>query len=130
MRPWGQNYDSTEMLQAVRVDGFRHNHTAGQNYAARVLAILAIEKDYALIVNKIADLFDEAAKRTSIGMALTHLSYLSKQDDVFNYGRDGLDCLTYHLSAHCCNDGIEALQKVLARFAEDETKPQEAPRSK
>lgn len=132
MRPWGHNYSPSQMLDLCKVDGFEHNYTAGRDYAGQVLALVAVEKDPNELIKKIASLFNQVAESVSIGRALERLVWLAKGDHTLglDYGRDGLDCLTYHLSGHHCTSGIAALQAVLKRFEDDKTKPQEEPREK
>lgn len=132
MRPWGNNYSPDQMMKMVYVNGFEHRMGAGKDYAGEVLALIAVEKDPHELIKKIAALFEQVAECISIGRALDHLAWLYKCDTSLglDYQRDGLDCLTYHLSGHQCREGIEALQAVLKRFKDDETKPEEAPREK
>lgn len=132
MLPWGNNYSPSQMLDMCKVDGFEHDYQSGKQYAAKALALVAIEKDPAELVSKLSDLFHEVAESVSIGRALDRLVWLAKGDHTLglDYGRDGLDCLTYHLSGYHCTSGIAALQAVLHRFEDDTKKPKEEPREK
>lgn len=57
----------------------------------------------------------------SIGMALDHLVRVSTLPGTeFQGGNDGIDALCYHLNGGTCQRAIDALNKVLQRFRDDE----------
>ena len=56
----------------------------------------------------------------SIGRALDRLASVVDVGEEYQGGCDGVDALCYHLDAYTCTRAIEALQRVMARFAEHE----------
>ena len=58
----------------------------------------------------------------SVGMGLRRLVSVAEIGQEFQGGCDGIDALCYHLDRYTCEAAIEALHKVLARFANKETR--------
>lgn len=127
MKPWGNNYSPSQMLDFCKVDGLRY-HDAKQHYVAKILAQVAVAKSPNELMDALGETVGEIGNATSIGMSLEHLHRVATTGSDLDYGRDGLDALTYHLNADSCRKGIAALQAVLRRFDEDRNKPEEEPR--
>lgn len=125
---WGQNYSPDQMLRYASIDTF-DMYSKLENLVRDLMALMITEKDPEQLVDKMKELLRNYG-RVSIGHALDTLFSVAKTGPELDYGRDGLDCLTYHLSSHGCENGIWALKAVLARFKEDEKKPTETPRYK
>ena len=126
---WGQNYSPDQMLDYASIDALDNGFQKMDNLVQGLLALYIAERNPETLVEKMKDLLRKYS-RVSIGHSLQTLFSVAKTGPELDYGRDGLDCLTYHLSGHCCENGIWALKAVLERFKEDEKKPKENPRYK
>lgn len=129
MRPWGNNYSPTQMLDFCRVDAFRGPDNVN-HYVQKILATMITQKDPQQLAEEITSIVRGIGRSVSIGNALETLHSIATCGPELDYGRDGLDALTYHLGGHQCENGIKALQAVLKRFEDDEKKPQEEPRER
>lgn len=129
MHPWNENYSPEKMLDYASIDALDGGFQKMDNLVQGLLALYVTERDPNTLVEKMKDLLRKYS-RVSIGSALQKLYSVAKTGSELDFGRDGLDCLTYHLSSHCCENGIWALKATLARFESDKSKPAEIPRYK
>jgi hypothetical protein len=125
MKPWGQNYNADELLEMASISPFGSpGHV--EHLVSAILSEVVVAKDGKELQKKIAEILLRC--KISFATMLQQLDSVARIPAEFDYGRDGLDALTYHLNGGVCRSGIEALQAVLKRFDDDEKKPQEAPR--
>jgi hypothetical protein len=125
MKPWGFNYDADELLETASISPFGSpGHV--EHLVSAILSEVVVSKDGKELQKKIADILFGC--KISFATMLQQLDSVARLPGELNFGRDGLDALTYHLNGGLCRSGIEALQAVLKRFEDDEKKPQEAPR--
>lgn len=110
----GRDYSPTELLDVCQVPARQGN----TQWLIKILTLFAVERDPEEFKEKLMDIIYEMRK-VSIGASLEHLSQVSCLPDELQGGLDGLDALTYHLSASTCEKGIKALQQVLDRFKEE-----------
>jgi len=109
----GANYNPTELLKVCQVNSL--SFLSRIQYANRILALCLSERDANKLRNELDGIIQEL-NTISIGRSLITLNDIATTGQEFQGNADGLDALTYHLSADTCSRAIHALQSVLTRF--------------
>lgn len=121
------DYNPTQMLDYCKVDGFRFGDNAN-HFVTEILATLVVVNNPEELKTKLTEIVTTISRSVSIGMALEKLHSVATTGPELDYGRTGVDALTYHLGGSTVDKAIEALQAVKTAWEVDVAARQEQQR--
>jgi hypothetical protein len=113
-----QTCNHDQLLDLCAVDRFADYQTGAKDFAIKIFALFATERDQEQIKSKLDDIIREIGK-ISIGQALRQLNNVATIGPEFDGNHTGIDALAYHLSGPVCRQTITTLQSILKWFEED-----------
>mgnify|MGYP001569366426 CR=1 FL=1 len=110
-----ERYNSSQMLDLCKVNAFHQPHNNTYKLVTKLLALITLETDSNTLIEKMSETIENSGE-ISIGRALDKLVNIANLGDELDYGKTGIDALSYHLSIDTCQQSVEALQKVIKNY--------------